>query len=67
MHRDYEPGLADTGQDGAGEAVVGGLVDLVDLAVDGERLGAVGGSVQGERTFSPDAPGEMQLGERVTK
>src|SRR3984893_345886 len=37
----------DTGWDGAGEDVVDGLVDLVDLAVDGDHGGAAGG-VQGE-------------------
>jgi hypothetical protein len=37
----------DAGRDIAGQDVVDGLVDLVDLALDGEHLGAVGG-VQGE-------------------
>jgi hypothetical protein len=37
----------DTGRDRAGQDVVDGLVDLVDLAVDSDHLGAAGG-VQGE-------------------
>src|ERR1700733_9109193 len=37
----------DTGRDTAGEDVVDGLVDLVDLAVDGDHCGPAGG-VQGE-------------------
>src|ERR1700719_1152016 len=37
----------DTGRDSASEHVVDGLVDLVNLAVDGDHLGAPGG-VKGE-------------------
>src|SRR3984885_81047 len=37
----------DTGWDSAGEDVVDGFVDLVDLAVDGDHRGPAGG-VQGE-------------------